>query len=141
MRWWLAAFLVLWLTVPIALAGPIPTIPGHVDRVIDGDTIHGTFTIWPEEVVTTSVRLRGIDAPEMSASCGPEREKAVAAKDALIRLIGGRPVYLQKVSTDKYGRALATVLTESGRDLSMDLINLGYAHVYDGRGPRAPWCP
>jgi endonuclease YncB( thermonuclease family) len=37
--------------------------------------------------VTTRVRLRGIDAPELHARCDDERAKALAARDALARIL------------------------------------------------------
>lgn len=37
--------------------------------------------------ITTRLRPRGIDAPELHARCDDERVKALAARDALIRLL------------------------------------------------------
>ena len=50
---------------------------------IDGDTFEARVNLWPGLDVTTRVRLRGIDAPEMKARCDEERIKAEAARDAL----------------------------------------------------------
>ena len=55
-------------------------LPTQVLRVIDGDTFEARVRIWPGMDVTTKVRLRGIDAPEMHARCGDERAKALAAR-------------------------------------------------------------
>jgi endonuclease YncB( thermonuclease family) len=41
--------------------------PAEVVRVIDGDTFEARVRIWPGMDVTTRVRLRGIDAPELHA--------------------------------------------------------------------------
>ena len=57
--------------------------PAEVLRVIDGDTFEARVNLWPGLDITTRVRLRGIDAPEMKARCGEERVKAEAARDAL----------------------------------------------------------
>ena len=38
-------------------------------RVLDGDTFEARVRVWPGFDVTTRVRLRGIDAPEMRARC------------------------------------------------------------------------
>src|SRR4051812_18043178 len=57
--------------------------PAEVLRVLDGDTFEARVHLWPGLDVTTRVRLRGIDAPEMKARCGDERAKAEAARDAL----------------------------------------------------------
>jgi micrococcal nuclease len=47
--------------------------PAEVVRVIDGDTLEARVRIWPGMDVTTRVRLRGIDAPELHARCEGER--------------------------------------------------------------------
>src|SRR5262245_27435236 len=52
-------------------------------RVIDGDTFEARVHVWPGLDLTTKVRLRGIDAPEMSARCAAERRKAEDARAAL----------------------------------------------------------
>src|SRR5450759_3535141 len=41
--------------------------PAEVVRVLDGDTFEARVRIWPGMDVTTRVRLRGIDAPELHA--------------------------------------------------------------------------
>ena len=57
------------------LALPVSTMsyPAEVTRVIDGDTFEARVRIWPGHDVTTRVRLRSIDAPEMQARCRDER--------------------------------------------------------------------
>ena len=54
--------------------------PAEVVRVLDGDTFEARVRIWPGMDVTTRVRLRGIDAPELHARCDDERVKALAAQ-------------------------------------------------------------
>ncbi len=49
-----------------------------VTRVLDGYTFEARVRIWPGQDVTTRVRLRGIDAPEMKSRCDDERVKALA---------------------------------------------------------------
>ena len=61
--------------------------PAEVIRVLDGDTFEARVRIWPGMDITTRVRLRGIDAPEMHARCDDERVKAIAARDALVRVL------------------------------------------------------
>jgi endonuclease YncB( thermonuclease family) len=56
--------------------------PAEVLRIIDGDTFEARVNLWPGLDVTTRVRLRGIDAPELKARCGEERIKAEAARRA-----------------------------------------------------------
>src|SRR5215216_3144877 len=56
----------------------------EVLRVIDGDTFEARVRIWPGLDVTTKVRLRNIDAPELKARCTEEQMRAEAARDRLI---------------------------------------------------------
>lgn len=42
--------------------------PAEVVQVIDGDTFEARVHLWPGLNVTTRVRLRGIDAPELESA-------------------------------------------------------------------------
>jgi endonuclease YncB( thermonuclease family) len=87
---------------------PTAAHPAEVLRVLDGDTFEARINLWPGLEVTTRVRLRGIDAPEMKARCGEERFKAEAARDALRNLLDQGDVGISQVTLDKYGgRVLA----------------------------------
>ena len=78
--------------------------PAEVVRVIDGDTFEARVRIWPGMDVTTRVRLRGIDAPEMHARCDDERVKALAARDALARLLAEGSVGISRVGPGQIWR-------------------------------------
>jgi endonuclease YncB( thermonuclease family) len=125
------------LPVPSSLRG------GHaaeVVRVIDGDTFEARVRIWPGMDVTTKVRLRGIDAPELRARCADERMKAMAARDALVRILSEGAVGVAGVTQDKYGgRVDAAVSTAATSDVSAALLARGLARRYSG-GRRASWC-
>jgi endonuclease YncB( thermonuclease family) len=47
--------------------------PAQLLRVLDGDTFEARVHVWPGIDITTKVRLRGIDAPELRARCPDER--------------------------------------------------------------------
>ncbi len=47
--------------------------------------------------------LRVIDAPELHARCDNERVKAMAARDALTRLLAEGSIGISRVGQDKYG--------------------------------------
>ena len=92
--------------------------PAEVLRVLDGDTFEARVRIWPGMDVTTKVRLRGIDAPEMRARCEDERLKAVAAREALARILAEGAVAVFRVGQDKYGgRVDAEVSTAQTKDV------------------------
>lgn len=122
---------------PAALRGGHPA---EVMRVLDGDTFEARVRIWPGVEVTTRVRLRGIDAPEMHARCDDERTKAVAARDALTKILGEGAVGISRIGQDKYGgRVDADVSTARTPDVSAALLERGLARRYSG-GRRESWC-
>jgi endonuclease YncB( thermonuclease family) len=112
----------------------------EITEVIDGDTVETRVTVWLGHEVTTRVRLRGIDAPEMSSECGQERRLAQAAKEALRAKLKGSAVSLINVGKDKYGgRVLASIILPTGEDASAAMLASGHARPYQG-GKRQPWC-
>jgi micrococcal nuclease len=119
------------------LVGPIRA---DVIRVIDGDTLAVRADIWIGQSVATSVRIRGIDAPEMRGRCAEEKALAAAARDLLAE-IAGPVVAIGNVENDKYGgRVVADIRSGTGVDLARAMIERGYAQEYSGRGPRPDWC-
>ncbi len=121
------------------LEGPVRA---HVVRVIDGDTARVEARIWVGQTITTSVRLAGIDAPEIGshAHCDFERGKADDAKAYLESLIGDRDVQLTDIRNDKYGgRVDARILLADGRDVSELMLKQNLAMAYGG-GRKTPWC-
>jgi len=85
-----------------------------------------------------SVRIMGIDTPEMNGDCASERAKAEAARAQLIELLGSGEVTLQRDGCDRYERTLARAQV-SGRDVAAMLISEGLGRPYEG-GRRAGWC-
>jgi micrococcal nuclease len=112
----------------------------QVLRVLDGDTFEARVNIWPGVDVTTRVRLRRIDAPEMHARCDDERRGAMAAREALARILSEGGVGVTRVGQDKYGgRVDADVSTARTPDVAEALLARGLARRYDG-GRRGSWC-
>lgn len=109
-------------------------------RVIDGDTFEARVHLWRGHVLTTRVRLRGVDAPELKARCDMERVKAEAALNALRVMLADRDVSIWNVGPDKYfGRIVAEAGTRRTPDISNALIAKGLARAYGG-GHRDGWC-
>jgi endonuclease YncB( thermonuclease family) len=114
--------------------------PADVLRVLDGDTFEARVHVWPGLDVTTKVRLRGIDAPELKAKCSEERAKAEAARNALAAILAQGEVGIGQVGLDKFGgRVDAVASTKTTPDVSAALLQAGLARSYDG-GRRAGWC-
>ena len=114
--------------------------PAEVVRVIDGDTFEARVRVWPGLDVSTKVRLRNIDAPELHAHCAEELAKAQAARAALETMLAAGGVTVSRVGIDKYGgRVDAVVATRDTANVSTALLNGGWARSYDG-GRRGSWC-
>ncbi|MGV7215281.1 thermonuclease family protein [Bradyrhizobium sp. UFLA05-112] len=118
-----------------------PDIRQSVDviRTIDGDTFLARVHQRNGRDLVGRVRLRGIDAPEMRASCREELDKAEAATDALRKLLGQGGVVIYNLGPEKYGRILADVATTRTANVSAALLAGGYARSYNG-GHREGWC-
>ena len=114
--------------------------PAEVVRVLDGDTFEARVHLWPGLEITTRVRLRGIDAPEMKARCGEERARAEAARDTLRSILDQGEVGISNVALDKYGgRILADASTQATPNVSTALLGAGAVRRYSG-GQRDGWC-
>ena len=113
--------------------------PVDVVRTIDGDTFLARVHRRDGRDLVARVRLRGIDAPEMKASCRDELDKAEAASDALRNLLGQGGVTITNLGQDKYGRVLADVATRRTANVSAAMLAGGYARSYGG-GHRDGWC-
>ncbi|WP_194457641.1 thermonuclease family protein [Bradyrhizobium sp. CCBAU 53421] len=111
-----------------------------VVRTIDGDTFEARVHLAPGPDFYTRVRLRGIDAPELKASCARELQMAQAATVALRDLLGQGDVAIYNVGPDKYqGRVVADVATRKTDNVSAALLAAGHARAYNG-GHRFGWC-
>lgn len=100
-----------------------PAIICQSPRAVDGDTIRCANLV-------RSVRLIGIDAPELPGHCRRGREctpgDGAAAKRALASLMRLGPVRVQITGKDRYFRHLALVST-GGQNLNCQLLRTGHA--------------
>ena len=126
---------------PVARATALPgAYAADVLRVVDGDTVEMQVHVWLGQDIRTSVRLRGIDAPELHARCDAERRGAERAQERLRVLLAAGPVLVSNPSPDKYfGRVLAELRLSDGRDVGRVLLAEGLARPYQG-GTRQSWC-
>ncbi len=113
--------------------------PARVLSVYDGDTVKVEAAMWPGLTWTGSVRVRGVDTPELRGKCDGEKRKAVAAR-AFVRERVGERVTLVNVTKGKYaGRVVARIRLADGTDLTELLIQARHGRRYDG-GRRRGWC-
>ena len=109
---------------------PARTDVARVTRVVDGDTLH--VDVRGRDV---TVRLLGIDTPELHKPATPVECGARSAAAVMERLADGARVRLVGDPTqddrDRYGRRLAYVVVRgSGVDLGEALVRRGWASVY-----------
>lgn len=127
----------------ITYSNTVPFVPpitvGKVIKVYDGDTftLASTLPHTIEPIYRFSVRLNGVDTPEIKGKSKTEKELAKKARDALSNLIMNKVITLKNVSTEKYGRILADVYVG---DLCINqwMIQQKYAVSYDGGTKHIP---
>ena len=112
------------------------TYVAAVERVVDGDTLIVMIDLGLKTKTKQRLRLRGIDAPELTT----KRGKYV--KDYVKKLIGDQEFIIVKTyKDDKYGRMLADVfylknekvpevVTEKGIFLNQELVDKGLAKIW-----------
>jgi micrococcal nuclease len=115
----------------------------HVVSVYDGDTL--TVVVYRHgHWVLQTIRLAGIDTPELRTKDPKEKELAEAARQALSTQVLDEYVWIHCQGREKYGRILAEIYPVSWfrghRSLSYNqwLLNKGYAQPYDG-GKKGTW--
>jgi micrococcal nuclease len=80
-----------------------------------------------------SIRIRGIDAPEIRAKCTLEKTKAIRTRDYLRATLASEEVIkLHSVERGKYFRLVANVVVD-GVDISELMIEKQLARSYDGK--------
>jgi len=110
-----------------------------VVHVYDGDTFQVSVDTWPRIVgEKLSVRIYGIDTPEINSTNPKVKFLAIEARDFVRgKLLNARQIELRDIKRDKYFRIDATVFVD-GEDLGQSLIVLGLAKQYFG-GQKPKW--
>ena len=112
-----------------------PLVSGKVIKVYDGDTI--TISSKVPGLINSkyykfSIRLNGIDTPEIKTNDNNEKEIAIKARDFLKNLIFDKVIELKNIKTEKYGRLLCDIYL--GEMYLNDLmIKNKLAVKYDGK--------
>lgn len=108
-------------------------VPGRERCVVDGDTVR---------IGGETIRLAGLDTPELAGECEAERIAARAARDALIAWANAGAFTVSGGERDKYGRPLRAFTRGAPgfrSDAAEALVAKGVARPYDGGG-REGWC-
>jgi endonuclease YncB( thermonuclease family) len=114
-------------------------VVAEVVSVYDGDTFRANIKGYPPVIGDTiSIRIAGVDTPELRGTTGYVREKAVLAKKYTAnRLREANVVTLKNLRRGKYFRIVADVYVDRW-SLASELIRVGLGKPYDG-GKRPAW--
>jgi len=110
-------------------------------RNYDGDTITfnlpGLHPIIGEKI---SIRVNGIDTPEIRGKCEKEKYDAQQAKEMIADILkDAEQIDLKNIERGKYFRIVADVFVD-GESLADILIETGLAVPYDGGTKGKDWC-
>jgi endonuclease YncB( thermonuclease family) len=84
-----------------------------------------------------SVRLNGIDTPEIKGKTEDEKTAAKQVRDVLSNMILNKYITLANVQTEKYGRILADIYIGE-LHINEWLVSERYAVKYDGGAKKVP---
>ena len=127
--WWMLAFVALaigaaaWSPEGASPEGASPEGAGVAHgsaTVVDGDTLR---------IGGESIRLHGIDAPELVQFCADGWLAGDAARRALASRVAAGTPQCERMGTDRYGRTTA-VCRVNGEDIGAALVRSGMAWAY-----------
>lgn len=110
-------------------------------RNYDGDTVTfnlpGLHPIVGEKI---SIRVNGIDTPEIKGNCEKEKYDAQQAQQMVADILkDAEQITLKNMKRGKYFRIAADVLVD-GESLGDMLVEAGMAVRYDGGKKTHKWC-
>jgi micrococcal nuclease len=134
----LAGFLAL---LPITANAAEIQLREFRDRVCyDGDTCYIDVPFLPDSLRKMSIRILGIDTPEIKGKCDKEKELALEAREFANKAFReANEIDYQDLAWDKYGGRLLTNVYLDGKLYSKMIIDAGLARPYDG-GTKEGWC-
>jgi len=137
----LSIFMLLISTVPVkADMSWIESREYKGNLCYDGDTCYITATVLPDSLKKMSIRILGIDTPEIRGDCEEEKALAQEGKKLANDLFrAATTIEYKDIKWDKYGgRILANVYLD-GELYSTKLIDAGLARPYFGKNKES-WC-
>jgi micrococcal nuclease len=108
----------------------------EVTSIYDGDTFRANIEGFPAVIgESMSIRINGVDTPELRGKCDKEKQLARLAKQFTVeRLRAAKSIVLKNIKRGKYFRLIA--------DVYVDGVNLGeqgHAVTYIGK-TKQTWC-
>ena len=114
----------------------------YVIKVYDGDTITIAAPVLNAhmKIYKFSVRILGIDCPEIKSKCKDEKYVAVKAKEFAEKTLLHKSIRLNNITYDKYGRLLADIFIDEILYKDMLLQNhLAYEYFGKTKNPPPNW--
>ncbi len=106
----------------------------------DGDTCYVTMPALPKTLSKMTVRILGIDTPELRGKCAKEKELAMKARIFANRTFReARVIEFKDLKWDKYGGRILSNVYLDGYLYADMIINEQLAVPYDG-GKKEGWC-
>jgi len=134
----------LLLIVPLSITGKTisygSATVSAVTSIYDGDTFRANIEGFPTIVGEhMSIRISGIDTPELRGKCPQEKTQAKLAKQFTVKhLRSGKEITLKNIKRGKYFRLIADVYVD-GINLAEQLIKHNHAIEYHGK-TKKNWC-
>ena len=112
----------------------------EVTSIYDGDTFRANIIGFPTIVGEhMSIRINGIDTPELWGKCPEEKAQAKLAKQFTVKhLRSAKRITLKNIKRGKYFRLIADVYVD-GINLAEQLIKNNHAVEYQGK-TKKNWC-
>lgn len=113
----------------------------EVTSIYDGDTFRVNINSYPPIIgKKISIRLNGVDTPEIRGKCEQEKLLARKAKQLTVSTLrNAKKIELKNMQKGKYFRIVADVYTDN-KSLSDILIENQLAVKYDGGTKIKDWC-
>jgi len=106
----------------------------------DGDTCYVIAPTLPEPLQKMSVRILGIDTPEMRSKCAEEKKLALQGREFANKMFrAAEKIEFANLKWDKYGGRVLVDVYLDGKLYKDEIINAGLARPYDG-GTKESWC-
>jgi micrococcal nuclease len=112
----------------------------QVNSIYDGDTFRANIEDFPAIIGEhMSIRINGIDTPELRGKCEKEKQLARKAKQFTVEhLRAAKNITLKNIKRGKYFRLIADVYVD-GISLGELLIKYKHAVIYQGKAKKT-WC-
>ena len=105
-----------------------------VERVVDGDTVHCLVSLGLDQYAYRSIRLAGVDSPELFSGPPEERERGRAAKAHLESMAPPGTKCLLRTEKDRrtFDRYVGSLLLADGTDVASAMVRSGHARWSEG---------